>query len=110
LPLLKIYVDEAVGTEPQAKLVEALPALRELLCRELKVDASLCQFSIVSIRGLRDQARVSVEIQLLPKPERARDALISVCGQVREFLLNVSQERAAIRVSMLDPVTYIALR
>jgi len=110
LPLLKIYVDENVGAEPRAKLSAALPALRELLCRELKVDASLCQFSIITVQGLRDQAQLSIEMQLLPKPERDREALLPVCDQVRQALLDVTQERAAVRVSMLDPETYIAVR
>jgi len=110
LPLLKIYVDEAMGPEQTDRLAAALPALRELVCRELKVDASICQFSIITVRGLSDQAQLTVEIQLLPKSERSRDLLLDVCGRVREALLEATQERAAIRVNTVDPVTYITMR
>jgi len=110
LPNLKIYVEEAVWAEQTDRLLAALPPLREMLCREFSVDSSLCQLAILPVRGLPDQAQVSVEIQILPKPDRTRELIWSVCSQLRSQLKEVTGTLTAVRATALDPATYIALR
>ncbi|ANT54338.1 MULTISPECIES: hypothetical protein [Mesorhizobium] len=110
MPNLKIFVEEAVWTKEVDGLEALLPALRDILCRELEVDASICQFAIIPFRGMNDQAQISVEIQLLQKVERTRDLILSVCNMLRAAITGISQHRVAIRVLNLDPVASISLR
>lgn len=110
MPLLKIYADKTIEAGRKNRLAAALPALRELVCRELKVDASMCQIGIVDVHGLEDQTRISVEIQLLPKPERTHDVIVAVAGKIRDLLAEESQEHVAVRVTAIDPETYVVLR
>ncbi|MFC0218906.1 hypothetical protein ACFFJ7_10940 [Pseudochelatococcus lubricantis] len=110
MPLLTIHVDQTIETERKERLTETLPSVRDLLCREFNVDASFCQLAVIEARGLADQARIAVEIRLLPKPERTRDLIISACEKLRGILLEATGERAAIRAFTLDPDAYIVLR
>jgi len=110
LPNLKIYIEEAVWAKQAEPLLAALPPMREMLCREFSVDSSFCQLAILPVRGLPDQAQVSVEIQILPKPDRTRDLILSVCSQSQDQLNEVTGTLTAVRATALDPATYIALR
>ena len=110
MPILKIFADEAIGFEGTSKLVATLPSLRNLLCRGFDVDISICQCTVIPVHGLRDQALLAVEIQILPKPERTREMIIGVCNRLREALLEAVQEKAAVRVTTLDPATYVVVR
>jgi hypothetical protein len=52
MPNVKIYVEEAVYSASAKDLVAALPALRDLLCAEMKVGHSACQFAVMPVLGL----------------------------------------------------------
>lgn len=110
MPNLKIHVEEIVWAKQADHLVAALPSLRETLCRELKVDVPLCHLTVIPVRGLSDQTPISIEIQMLPKPDRTRDLILSVCGQLRDTVAEATSEKAAVRVVTLDPATYVTLR
>ena len=110
MPNLKIFVDEAIGTEAKGRLLAALPSLRDMLCRELNVDVPLAQFALVPVLGLGDQARLAVEMQILPKPERTREHLVSTCEALRQALLAVVNVKTAIRVTTVDPANYLVIR
>lgn len=110
MPLLKIYVDESVETDKKSKLIVFLPSLRDQLCKTLNVESQACQFSIIAVHGLPDQAQLSVEISLLPKADRTRAFILSVCNQIRDVLQEKFQEKVAVRVVQLDPETYVVLR
>ena len=49
-------------------------------------------------------------MQLLPQPERTRDRVMSVCTALRDLIGQATDRHAAIRVSFLDPDTYVALK
>ena len=110
MPLVKVYVDTAIGAGKSSKVVEFLSLLRGLICKYLNVETKSCQISVVMVQGLPDQAAVSVEICLLPKTERTRELILSVCNQIRDMLLEELQEEVAVRVVQLDPETYVVLR
>lgn len=110
MPNLKIFIDESIGTEAKARLHAALPSLRDLLCRELDVGIPLAQFALVPVLGLSDQAQLAVEMQILPKPERTREHLVSVCEAFREALRAAVDVKTAIRVTTVDPANYLVMR
>ncbi|MBN9016492.1 MAG: hypothetical protein J0H11_03680 [Rhizobiales bacterium] len=110
MPNLKIYVDEAVWAERSQQLGAALTPVRNMLCKEFNVDVSLCHLAIVPVQGLSDQASVSAEIQILPRPERTNDLIRSACEKLRDLLDQATERRSSVRATALDPATYIALR
>lgn len=111
MPNVKIYVDHAVWNEHETPVKAALSPIRDLLCHELKVDVSACQLAILPVHGLADQPAVNLEIMILPRPERTREAVTDVCGKLRALLTEASGgAHVAIRAAALDPETYIALK
>lgn len=110
MPNLKIFVDDSLGSEARDRLHAALPSLRELICRELQVDIPLAQLALVPVMGLPDQALLAVEMQVLPKPDRTREHLVSACDAFRAALQAVVDAKTAIRVTAVDPAKYLVLR
>lgn len=110
MPNLKIFVDEAVGTETKARLHAALPALREMICRRLDVDFALAQCVLVPVLGLPDQAQVAVEIQILPKPGRSREQLMATGEALRNVLCEIVPITSAVRMTTVDPDNYLVIR
>lgn len=110
MPNLKIFVDQSVGAETTERLHAVLPSLRELMCRQLDVPIALAQFALVPVLGLDDQAQLAVEMQILPKPERTREHLVSTCEALREALRAVADVKTAIRVTTVDPANYLVMR
>lgn len=110
MPLLKVYVDtplwEAKGMAIQAILTE----IRTYLCDTFNVDVSLCQLLLIPSYGLPDQPRVSAEIQIMPRPERTPELVLSACHQLRGMLGNASGEYVVVRAIQLDPERYVALK
>jgi len=47
---------------------------------------------------------------ILPRPERTRSVILSVCAKLRELVEDATGTRVAVRVTALDPETYIALK
>jgi hypothetical protein len=110
MPNLKIFADEAIGADGIARLHAALPELRELMCERLGVDLALAQFGIVRVLGFPDQAQLAVEMQVLPKPERTREQLAATCEVLREALGRIAAVKIAIRVTTVDPASYLVMR
>ena len=111
MPNVKLYVEEAILAAHKPALVAALRPLRDLLCAELSVPPAACQVVIVPVAGLADQPPINVELALLPRPERTRDKLMALAATIRADLAAPSGGAAvAVRISALDPQTYIALK
>lgn len=110
MPNMKIYADE----KRSRGLIEAPDAFlancRDLLCRVLRVPPSACQLALLSVRGLEDQPHVNIELSILPGADRSRALLESLAGEVRRLLLDLTGLEAAVRISQLDPETYVALK
>lgn len=110
MPNVKIYAEEGLAAERAEALREALPGLRELLCAELKVGPEACQIALMPVAGLPDQPPVNVELLILPRPDRDAGTIRSVAARVREIFTAASGAHTAVRVSQLDPETYVALK
>ena len=110
MPNLKIFVDEALFPACRAELAGVLLPLRDLLCRELGVPVGACQFSVLSVMSLPDMPRVNVEVHILPKSDRTRERLLSLCGKLRELVGAATGAPVAVRLTTLDPACYIALK
>lgn len=110
MPNMKIYIDETLPEASFETLRSALLPIRDMLCAELKVDRSACQFAILRVTALEDQPRVNVELMILPKPDRTQDTVREVCRKLREMVAEAAGHHVAVRAAALDPETYIALK
>lgn len=110
MPNVKIFVEERLYAQKHAALAAQLLPIRDLLCSAFQVDISACQIAVLPVLAMPDLPLVNVEMHILPKPERTRDLVLSVCHALRELLQSATGAHSAIRVSHLDPATYIALK
>ena len=110
MPTVKIDVDDVLYPAVRAPLAQALGPIRDMLCGDLAVDVPACQFAVMPVCAMPDLPRVNVEMAILPRPERTRDRLLSVCAKLREMVGAATGTHVAIRVTTLDPATYIALK
>lgn len=110
MPILKIHIDFDLHPEAAAAIRTGLQPLRAMLCRELAVDVSACQISVVNIYGLEDQPQVNTEMFVLPRPERTRERMTEVCHLIRDTLADATGLHVAVRSNMLDAQTYVAVK
>lgn len=110
MPNLKIFVDDTLYPDCRAALAEALGPIRDMLCRDLHVDVPACQFAVVPVGAMPDLPRVNVEMAILPRPERTREVLMVVSARLRDMVGAATKAHVAVRVTALDPETYIALK
>jgi hypothetical protein len=110
MPNVKIYVDEALYAGCREGLAGVLGPLREMLCDELQVAAPACQFAVLPVLAMSDLPPVNVEVQIMPRPDRSRALLLRVAETLREMVGAATQAHVAIRITTLDPETYIALK
>lgn len=110
MPNLKIYADDNVPAASVAELKAALPGLRDLLCRELGVGPDACQLALIPVGGVSDQPLVNVELLILPRADRTPERLRAMAGAVRSLISGAAGAHTAVRVSQLDPETYVALK
>jgi hypothetical protein len=110
MPNVKIYVDEMIYAACRDRLSAALGPILDMLCSDLTVDRPACQIAVMPVLAMPDLPPVNVEVQIMPRPERTRDVLLAVCARLREIVGTATGSHVAIRVTTLDPETYIALK
>lgn len=110
MPNVKLFMDQAVLRRHDAIIDALLLDLRRAICSLLGVADEACHIAVVAVRSLPDQPAVNLEIHILPKPERTRDRLETLCRTLRDTVQAALSERTAVRCALLDPVTYIALK
>ena len=110
MPNVKIFVDDALYPATRTALSNALVAIRDMLCADLNVPVSACQFAVMPVLAMPDLPRVNVEIQILPRPERTKALVTDVCSRLRDLVQAATGTHVAVRASALDPETYIALK
>lgn len=110
MPNLKIYVDDQLFAACRDRLAAALAPLRDRLCRDLAVPAAACQFAVLPVLAMADLPPVNVELQILPGPERSRDRLAALATTLRDSIAAATGTAVAVRISQLDPATYVALK
>jgi hypothetical protein len=110
MPNVKIFVDDSLYPATRAAMAAALGPIRDMLCADLNVPVSACQFAVMPVLAMPDLPRVNVEIQILPRPERTRALVTEVCTRLRDLVQAATGTHVAVRASTLDPETYIALK
>ncbi len=110
MPNVKIYVDEAIYPTCRDRLAAALGPVLDMLCHDLTVERPACQMAVMPVLAMPDLPPVSVEMQIMPHPERTRAALLVICAKLRELVGAATGTHVAIRVTTLNPETYIALK
>ena len=110
MPNLKIYLEQPLWQSHGAVLCAALPALRDLLMRELEVPEAACQLAILPIHGLPDQPQCNVEFSFLMQSVRTPDRIREVCGVIRAHVGAIIGTPTAVRAMPLDPASYTALK
>lgn len=110
MPNVKIFVDDSLYPAVRDPLAEALKPIRDMLCHDLSVEVPTCQFAVVAVGAMPDLPRVNVEMAILPRPERTRERILSVCGKLRDMVEAATGTHVAVRVTALDPETYVALK
>lgn len=110
MPNVKIFVDESRLPSVQKELTALLPDLRAQLCKALVVDLSASQFAVIPVQGLADQPPINVELHILPRPDRTREAVLAVARQTRESVGKATGQHVAVRIATLDAETYVALK
>ncbi|XNY04249.1 hypothetical protein ACMFL9_05905 (plasmid) [Sinorhizobium meliloti] len=68
------------------------------------------QFAVLPVYAMLDLPCVNVELSIMPRAERARDLLMSVCAKLRVMVGDATGPNVAVRLTSLDPHTYIALK
>lgn len=110
MPNVKLYVDETVHARHSAALKTMLTPLRTLLCERLTVPVAACQLAAMPVIGLSDQPLINIELLVLPHPDRT-SALFHALGQeIRDIVAEATGVRCAVRFSLLDKETYVALK
>ncbi|MBY2924308.1 hypothetical protein HF259_23195 [Rhizobium leguminosarum] len=110
MPNIKIFVDDTLYPRVREQLANTLRPVRDMLCHDLSVDVLACQFAVLPVGAMEDQPRVNVEMSILPRQERTRDLLLSVCAKLSAMVGDATGTHVAVRVTSLDPHTYIALK
>lgn len=110
MPNLKMHVEDAVWTKQSDRLKALLPELRALLCKELKVGTSACQLVIIPVHGLADQTQIAIELHVLPKADRTRDLLGELASLLQALVVEAKGSAAGVRITTLDPESYLAVR
>ncbi|WP_330646917.1 hypothetical protein [Thioclava sp. FTW29] len=110
MPLMSMQIAHDLWTECGSTLEAALPEIRQMLCRELSVPMEFCHLTLVPVYGLPDQAQASADLRVLEKPERSLEQVRAAALKLQDMLSAAAQVRVAVRVTMMDPARYFALR
>lgn len=110
MPNVKLYVDETLLPDCREDMTALLHPLRILLCKSLRVEVSACQFAILPVLVMADLPRVNVEIHILPHPDRTRETLTALAQKVQAMISDAAGTHAAIRIALLIPEGYVALK
>jgi len=110
MPNLKIHVDETLYPACKAALAAALVRIRAQLCADLDVAPAACQVAVIPVLAMDDLPRVAVEMLILPRPDRTRDRVTEVGKRLQATVSEIVGVPVAVRVAMLNPATYVALK
>ncbi|MCV9999290.1 hypothetical protein OE766_13625 [Pararhizobium sp. YC-54] len=110
MPNVKIYVDQALPAEAHEALATALVSVRALLAQALGVGPEAFQFAMLTVYAMDDLPPVNVEISILPTPGRTREKIKGVGEDLQRLLSAAAAARVAVRIGLLDPQSYLALK
>ncbi|MCC5988649.1 MAG: hypothetical protein JJT95_13275 [Pararhodobacter sp.] len=110
MPNIKFYVDTRNGPGTHETVSGLLPEIRSMICETLEVPRAACQFAVIEVAGLVDQPAINIELQLLSGPARTPEYLRCLGERLRDMLSGPTGLEVAVRMSSLDPVSYVSLK
>ena len=81
-----------------------------MLCAGLSVEVEACQFAVLSALVMPDLPRVNVEMHILPHPARTREKLAAIAASVQTQIGMATGTHTAVRLTILAPEGYLALK
>ncbi|PRY86029.1 hypothetical protein [Donghicola tyrosinivorans] len=110
MPLLSITVHQDIWPACQEDLTEALPAIRQMLCEKLAVGQEFASLTITPVFGLPDQIKVNGDLRVLGKESRGPEVLQDVAEALQTLLSKAASSHASVRITTMNPATYMAKR
>lgn len=110
MPNVKIFVDETHYSAIRGGIAALLPDLRVRLCSSLLVDETAFQVAVIPVLGIAGQPPVNIEMQLMPRPERTREAVGEIAAQLRAQLGKALDQHVAVRITIIDADKYVTLK
>lgn len=110
MPNIKIFVDDTQLDAISERLTAGLPGLREMICRDLEVSRSACQFAIIGVKGMPEQPTINFELGYIRRPDRTPELCLATAQRIRERMLEITGLPAAIRMSPIEAVGYVTLK
>ncbi|MFN7053059.1 MAG: hypothetical protein ACK4NH_13160, partial [Gemmobacter sp.] len=107
MPNVKIYVERHLLPRKGETLIANLTALRRMICAELSVQPAACHLAVIGVDGIADQPALNVEISVLQRPDRTRAVIENLCLLIQKWMFDLTDERAAIRITVMSAETYI---
>lgn len=110
MPNMKIYVDHTLPQQSHLDIQAALMPLSKLLCERLDVSINACQFAVIPVYAMANLPAVNLELSILPKAERTHQKLMDLAREMQQWVGDAAITQVAVRISQLDPATFIALK
>ncbi|WP_143533999.1 hypothetical protein [Rhizobium sullae] len=86
-------------------MAKTLGPVRDMLCHDLSVDVPACRFAMLPVYAMLDLPRVNVELSIMPRAERTRDLLMSVCAKLRVMVCDARDTNESDRNPDVDSCT-----
>lgn len=110
MPNMKIHVDRSLPEQFHVNVEAMVVPLRMLLCERLAVDINACQLAVLQVYGMADQPAINIELSILPNANRTREILLALAKEIQHMVAAAATTGVAVRISQLDPATYIAVK
>jgi hypothetical protein len=110
MPLMKLYVDQSQPESVKTALKGAMSDLRALVCDRLDVPLAAAHLALIEHVGLPDQPQINIEIKYLGREDRTEEKIRGVGAEIRGKVSELCGITPAVRMAMLRPDEYTALK
>lgn len=110
MPNLKIFADSAIRSDIGAALKDELPEFARLLMERLEVPRAACQVALVWVDAPADQPALNIELSIMPSAKRQRPLLEELGRTLQDRVIAIGIAKPAIRISQLDPETFVTVK
>lgn len=110
MPNVKLYVDERVLAGLAERTEPVLLEIRTLLCQMFGAPEAACHLVIIGVRSMAGQLPVNIELAVLRKPDRPREAVDASCARLQAVAADLFGVPVAIRCTLMDPEIYVVKR
>ena len=110
MPLLNVLVHNSIWRAAGTGIRGSESEIRSNLCRILGAPGHACEILFVPCFGHQEQAKVTAELRILPKPDTTKEKIYAAALSVKESLSAACNAQVTVRSTLLDPSEYIAIR